>query len=96
MYHLKSLFLIIILTLFTSCQEPDPVSPIEKRIVDNSLQKGNNTVKVMTRNIYVGTDVDRILMEKDPNQIPIRCGCCSKTSFARASALSGKFVANSF
>ena len=82
MYSLKSLVILIVLTLVTSCQEPAPVSPTEKNIVDNSLLKGKNTVKVMTRNIYVGTDVDKILMEQDPNQIPIRVAEAFQTLLA--------------
>ena len=82
MKRVKSLALIFFLILITSCQEPDPFSPMENDLKDNSLFKGENVVKVMTRNIYVGTDVDRILMEQDPNQIPIRVAEAFQTLLA--------------
>jgi hypothetical protein len=31
-----------------------------------------NSLLVMTRNIYVGGDVDRVIEEQDPNQVPVR------------------------
>jgi len=36
------------------------------------LSKNPTSVVVMTRNIYVGGDVDRVIEEQDPNQVPIR------------------------
>jgi endonuclease/exonuclease/phosphatase family metal-dependent hydrolase len=36
------------------------------------LSKNPNSVLVMTRNIYVGGDVDRVIEEPDFNQVPVR------------------------
>ncbi|MDH4220685.1 MAG: hypothetical protein OEW23_18150, partial [Candidatus Aminicenantes bacterium] len=36
------------------------------------LSKDPNSIVVMTRNIYVGGNVDRVIEETDPNLIPVR------------------------
>lgn len=36
------------------------------------LSKNPNSVVVMTRNVYVGGDVDRVIEEPDPNLVPVR------------------------
>jgi hypothetical protein len=36
------------------------------------LGENPNSVLVMTRNIYVGGNVDRVIEEQDPNQVPLR------------------------
>ena len=71
---MKATKLLIVLFLFgilSSCKEPDPLSPLEfEQTERNALNKGKNTVSVLTRNIYVGADVDAILQVEDPNYIP--------------------------
>jgi hypothetical protein len=44
--------------------------------------KDRASITVMTRNIYVGTDVDRIIEAEDPNQIPILVAEAFQTLFA--------------
>lgn len=74
--YLRNLFLFAFLfvCLLSSCKDQDPVSPLnfennEEALLKNT--KGKYSVKVLTRNIYVGTDVDKIMQTEDPNQIPL-------------------------
>ena len=65
---------IIFLSCLSSCNDKDPLSPEfavagEDGIIQ--LEKDNGYVSVMTRNIYVGTDVDVILQAQDQTQIPV-------------------------
>jgi len=77
---MKALFqkLLIVGTLFIfiSCTENQPVAPFtndaESLSSQSLLRKGNSeAITVMTRNIYVGADVDAILQAEDPEQIPL-------------------------
>ncbi|MCB0751065.1 MAG: endonuclease/exonuclease/phosphatase family protein, partial [Ignavibacteriae bacterium] len=74
MKALKVIYLILFLSLIVlACKENDPVSPLDNQS-DAVPEKQNSSPKnitVMTRNIYVGTDVDRLLMAEDPEQIPL-------------------------
>ena len=56
---------------FYSCNEYDPVSPISDT-ADNldKFGAGSSGVTVLTRNIYVGGDVDQILQAASPEEIP--------------------------
>lgn len=70
-----------LLTVFYACTEQYPLSPNSESLDNNNpVSLASNfaqsdfapgTVTVMTRNIYVGTDVDVILSAQDPQQIPI-------------------------
>jgi len=82
MHRFKYLTLSIIIPfIFISCMENEPLAhEVDQSIQYNSdLQKFdglakmgiNNSVRVMTRNIYIGTDVDVVLSAEDPSQIPI-------------------------
>jgi endonuclease/exonuclease/phosphatase family metal-dependent hydrolase len=57
----------------SSCMDNDPVSPENSDVLKDNMLKHENyagIVSIMTRNIYVGTDVDLILQTQDPNEIP--------------------------
>ena len=62
--------------LFVSCQQDQPLSPVLEEVSQNDLIidgiecEDSLKINVMTRNIYVGTDVDTVLSATDPNQIP--------------------------
>ena len=62
--------------LFFSCQQDQPLSPLNEKTSEINLSiddiecDDSLKVNVMTRNIYVGTDVDTVLAANDPNQIP--------------------------
>lgn len=75
MNAIKMLFAsIILLSCLSSCNDKDPLSPEYEVAGEDGifqLEKNNGYVSVMTRNIYVGTDVDVILQAQDPNQIPV-------------------------
>ena len=65
MFAIKMLFTsILFLSCLSSCNDKDPVSPEDEII---QLEK----ISVMSRNVYVGTDVDVILQAQDPTQIPV-------------------------
>ena len=70
-HFLLYLFFCIILL---SCTDSDPLSPIDNNSNETNLEKINcypGNVTVMTRNIYIGADVDKLLLAEDPNQIPV-------------------------
>lgn len=75
MQKLIIVFLLSFLIL-VSCQQDQPLSPILENVSQNDLLinkmecDDSLRVNVMTRNIYVGTDVDTVLSASDPNQIP--------------------------
>jgi endonuclease/exonuclease/phosphatase family metal-dependent hydrolase len=62
--------------LFFSCQQDQPLSPVNEDATQINLNiediecDDSLKVNVMTRNIYVGTDVDAVLAATDPSQIP--------------------------
>ncbi len=66
-----------ILIMLGSCSKQTPVSADLNAPVKTTLQKsadvlsGSGMLTVMTRNLYVGTDVDVILSATNPNDIPI-------------------------
>jgi endonuclease/exonuclease/phosphatase family metal-dependent hydrolase len=75
MSAIKMLFAsIIFLSFFSSCNDKDPLSPeytVHGEDGIFKLEENNGYVSVMTRNIYVGTDVDVILQAEDQTQIPV-------------------------
>lgn len=82
MFRFIYLILFIIAPLlFFSCVENEPLANDTSQSVQNDsdlhqfygLAKGhrNDAVRVMTRNIYIGTDVDVVLGTSDPDSIPI-------------------------
>ncbi len=74
MNYIRRILSALLLTLLiVSCKEElpvDPQSPLETSTT-SKLFNSNETVTVMTRNIYVGTDVDVILGAENPEEIPI-------------------------
>lgn len=74
MNYIQRILSALLLTfLIVSCTEElpvDPQSPLETS-TKSKLSNSNETVTIMTRNIYVGTDVDVILGAENPEDIPI-------------------------
>lgn len=74
----KSIFVILLSVVFLlSCQQNQPLAPSntelpQSELAANDIECDDDSLKinVMTRNIYVGTDVDTVLTAADPNQIP--------------------------
>lgn len=75
------LSLIVSILIMTGCEKNEPFVPDfpdiqetqpseEYAVFDKGLQQGS--INVMTRNVYVGTDVDYVLSAQDPNEIPVR------------------------
>jgi endonuclease/exonuclease/phosphatase family metal-dependent hydrolase len=82
MFRFKFLVLFLgIPLLFFSCVENEPLAQEANQSIEfdsdiyafNNLAKAGriNAVRVMTRNIYIGTDVDIVLGADDPSQIPV-------------------------
>ncbi|HHJ52840.1 MAG TPA: hypothetical protein ENJ89_06560 [Caldithrix abyssi] len=76
----KSLSFLVVFSIFialNACSDQAPLSVDQKTDDAARLAKSaydlpaTDMVTVMTRNIYVGTDVDVILSATDPNQIPV-------------------------
>jgi hypothetical protein len=61
-------FVICLAFLLTAWADKPPKDELWKL---RQLSKDPNSIVVMTRNIYVGGDVDRILTAQDPNMVPI-------------------------
>lgn len=74
MYFKKIFSFVLFVCIFlSSCTDKNPVTPQTNQTKDGLFRVNNNYygVTVLTRNIYVGTDVDVILQNDDPSQIPI-------------------------
>lgn len=57
---------------FYSCNEYDPVSPISDAVdILGKSGRGSSGVTVLTRNVYVGGDVDQILQAETQEEIPL-------------------------
>ena len=65
--------LIVMILLLFSCTERLPLAPeIDQQSPNfSNLIKSGESVTVMTRNIYVGADVDIILAAENPQDIPL-------------------------
>ena len=97
----KLLLFLTIIFLLISCREPEPLSPYEFYQSEQSLNKSDNMISVMTRNLYVGTDVDMILEEENPELIPVRVAeafnLLQETNFPeRALALAKEIIEKQF
>ncbi len=78
---IRKLFIIAVIgtmVLVAGCGKIVPTAPeIDARSTSQSRPELNNTMKkakevtVMTRNLYVGTDVDMVIGAQNPNEIPI-------------------------
>ncbi|MEN8193947.1 MAG: hypothetical protein ABFS12_14080, partial [Bacteroidota bacterium] len=68
--RIVSLFIMIL--LFLSCTERFPVGPEIQQESSNisNMDKTGQQLTVMTRNVYVGTDVDIVYTAQDPTEIP--------------------------
>jgi len=82
MSYIKYLMLLSLLSFFVACVDTEPVaSSSDEQSIDMSsdlvsfdgLAKGgrHNHLRVMTRNIYIGTDVDVVLSADSASQIPL-------------------------
>lgn len=93
------------LALLIACDQQQPFSPEVSESNDSqsqalSLEKDGgrrhrNNLTVMTRNVYVGADVDAVLAATDPNQIPVLVAQAFQTLLAtdfheRAQALAAE------
>ncbi len=98
----RSLFpLLFGLILLAACTEPEITGPPPESSF-LSLNKdhagGLGQITVMTRNIYIGADVDVILAAEDPNDVPLLTAQAFQTLLAtdfheRAVALAAEIVA---
>jgi len=59
--------------LVAACSD-DPSGPSDLAANDQTADLAAMSLTVMTRNMYVGTDVDRVIETEDPNQIPFVVG----------------------
>ncbi len=68
----KIIVILIFACSFYSCNEHDPVSPISDAAdMLDKFGEGSNGITVLTRNVYVGADVDQILQAETPEEIPL-------------------------
>jgi len=75
---MQKLFFVFLLSfvLFFGCEQEQPLAPendelsISEFEIDGMDCRRFPGINVMTRNIYVGTDVDTVLAATDPTQIP--------------------------
>jgi hypothetical protein len=79
------IFIILIagmLAIFTACEKETPVSPMDHQSETEELPSSetegltrwapfSGSVRVMTRNIYVGTDLDSVYKVSDPAMVPL-------------------------
>lgn len=98
-----SLFALIVFTL-AGCEKNEPFSSAfpeketgqeTEEMVEFNKGFDKKAVTVMTRNIYVGTNVDCVLAAQDPNEIPVRVAQAFQTLIAtnfheRAEALANE------
>lgn len=68
----KIIVILIFACSFYSCNEHDPVSPISDAAdMLDKFGEGSNGITVLTRNVYVGGDVDQILQAETQEEIPL-------------------------
>lgn len=101
MFRSSGLILLTLVLIFTGCEKNEPLSnPFsENEEIETSpelleFDKGfhRQAITVMTRNVYVGANVDCVLAAQDPSEIPVRVAeafqMLQATNFAeRAEAL---------
>jgi endonuclease/exonuclease/phosphatase family metal-dependent hydrolase len=61
MRALNRLFPLLALAALAACSEQNPVAPQTDISFNNSAGHGEHAVSVMTRNLYIGTDVDAVM-----------------------------------
>ncbi len=94
MKTLVYLLVLALMTVISSCSDSEPVSATGHQDQDyflsdlqsfHDLTDGvsrSQAVRVMTRNIYIGTDVDVVLSASDPDSIPILAAQAFQTLLA--------------
>ncbi|MDH3298360.1 MAG: endonuclease/exonuclease/phosphatase family protein [Gemmatimonadota bacterium] len=95
---MKRILLIVTAFLFTACSD-DLTGPTALLSTGQSADQAATSLTVMTRNMYVGTDVDRVIETPDPNQIPFVVGEVWQLLLAndysqRAAAMAREIAAN--
>lgn len=79
--RMLELFLVFVILAVIGCEKNEPLSSSFPTIKENQpseeLQEFDRgfhkqAITVMTRNVYVGADVDYVLAAEDPNEIPVR------------------------
>jgi endonuclease/exonuclease/phosphatase family metal-dependent hydrolase len=98
---MKRNHLLIVLALGLAACTDDPFieSSFDGADAAKRAEKSASSITVLTRNMYVGANVDRIIEEPDPNMIPVRVAeewaRLQSTDFpGRARALAEEIVAN--
>lgn len=99
----------VALLFLIGCNKEQPFSPgmeteqtlqeLENQELGLASGKGSEGITVMTRNIYVGTDVDVVLAAKDPSEVPVLVAQAFQTLLAtnfyeRAEALADEIKRN--
>lgn len=65
--------LVLMILLMAACSERLAVAqePPKENLTDFGIQKSYTPITVMSRNVYMGTDLDVLLRAKSPEDIPI-------------------------
>jgi endonuclease/exonuclease/phosphatase family metal-dependent hydrolase len=84
--------------LAAACSD-NPTGPSDLTMIDQTADLSAMSLTVMTRNMYVGTDVDRVVEVQDPSQIPFVVGdlwqlLLSNDYSARAAAMAKEIAAS--
>lgn len=95
---MKRTLIILIALVFAACSD-DLTGPSNLTSTDQAGDLAATSLTVMTRNMYVGTDVDRVIETPDPNQIPFVVGEVWQLLLAndysqRATAMAREIAAN--
>jgi endonuclease/exonuclease/phosphatase family metal-dependent hydrolase len=62
MRYLNRLLTVVAIAALAACSEQNPVAPQTDIAFNNSAGHGEHAVSVMTRNLYIGADVDAVML----------------------------------